>query len=71
MGKILGISDLPVSTIISPFNENVVPKPNCEIIKNKLGIPARDVFISKTKKPFLQSFINMRNGIGRLMKHSR
>lgn len=72
MGKIFGISDLPVSTIHSTLQA-----PNYEMITENTGklIPKpehnlSDKFVS-TQKTVTKSnpIIKMRNGIGKLMKH--
>ena len=76
MGKIFGISDLPVSTPMTPFEPIVVPKnPNLEAIEkateiaNKYAI-TEDRFIPKAStKARIPKFIDMRNGFGKLMKH--
>lgn len=70
MGKIFGISDLPVSTIMTPFEPISVPQPPKNEVKPLYDNSQKpDVFVSKelpAKKT--KSFLNMRNGIGRLMK---
>lgn len=71
MGKIFGISDLPASTIMTPFEPYIFKGPaeveslqkQSKNFKNKT-----DAFVSKTSKPKLNPFIKMRNGFGRLMK---
>ena len=68
MGKIFGISDLPVSTIHSaikgtrfePIQRTVTSLP-----KEQMA----DKFVAKTKTPVSNAFVKMRNGIGRLMNH--
>ena len=55
MGKIFGISDLPVSTIMSAFDPVEVPKPKesnlSPIDLNKLSsVNKADCFISKNAK---------------------
>ena len=76
MGKIFGISDLPASTIMTPF-EPIIISPdsttrNVELatkIAEKYKI-TEDKFIPKeltrAKSP---RFLDMRNGFGKLMKH--
>lgn len=70
MGKIFGISDLPVSTIMSPFEEIKVPKPK-ETVVYKTKHINQDAFVSKTKKVVSNPFIKMRNGFGKLMRHAK
>ena len=76
MGKSFGIADLPVSTIMTPFEPIVIsPDPSLQAIKTaeqaakKLAI-TEDKFIPKeltrAKSP---KFLDMRNGFGKLMKH--
>ena len=76
MGKIFGISDLPVSTIMTPFepliefknpdepNYQTALKTHSKKFKNQT-----DCFVSKTSVPKSNAFIKMRNGFGKLMKH--
>lgn len=49
MGNILGISDLPVSTIMSPFTASVVPEPKCTKIKKVTLKQKPDVVVLKNK----------------------
>ena len=70
MGKIFGISDLPVSTIMTAFEPIRVPEPVCKTVGKKVPSVPRDTFetqkvITKSSNPF----IKMRNGFGKLMKH--
>ena len=76
MGKIFGIADLPISTIMSPFEPIVIPEDPAkrqieaaEKIAKKMEI-TEDRFIPKelTKARTLK-FLDMRNGIGKLMRH--
>ncbi len=71
MGKIFGISDLPVSTIMTPFEPIIDFKPQYKKTKTVLVDQKPDVFIPTTKLPKKnsKSFVNMRNGFGKLMKH--
>lgn len=76
MGKIFGISDLPVSTIMTPFAPQMDFKPPCKgeldyAIKNQTRKHEHQVdkFISKEAKPKSNPFISMRYGFGKLMKH--
>lgn len=73
MGKIFGISDLPVSTIMTPFEPLEVPKPEYnkvlgERFYEKGTDDVADRFISKNKNIKSNPFVRMRNGIGKLMK---
>lgn len=72
MGKIFGISDLPVSTIMTPFEPIVEFKNPHAGTKNKK--PSRielskDVFLPENTIVKSNPFIRMRNGFGKLMKH--
>lgn len=73
MGKIFGISDLPASTIMTPFEPLVDFKPavsDClRSFSSKDFEQKTDTFISKEVKPKSNSIIKMRNGFGKLMKH--
>lgn len=76
MGKIFGIADLPVSTIMTPFEPmhdfrppyedeiDDIRKMRFSNIENKA-----DTFVSKTANPKANPIIRMRNGFGKLMKH--
>lgn len=72
MGKIFGISDLPVSTIHSTLQA-----PNYELITENTGTlitkpeyNMADKFVSTQKTATkLNPIVKMRNGIGKLMKH--
>ena len=73
MGKIFGISDLPASTIMTPFEPIVIaPKQTSSgrniIKKSKKNGIVEDKFISQN---VIKSnpVIKMRNGFGKLMKH--
>ena len=72
MGKIFGISDLPVSTITTPF-ENIMPRPQVRKLsqaeRRLLKVTPKDSTqkLSNIKKS--KMFIKMRNGFGKLMKH--
>lgn len=71
MGKIFGISDLPVSTIESAL-EGIHYKPAERFAMNaKITYPeATDTFVSKDRKEnFSNPIIKMRNGFGKLMAH--
>lgn len=76
MGKIFGIADLPVSTIMTPFEpmmDFAYPKETDyqTALRNqsKKFEDRTDKFISKTSTTKPNSFIKMRNGFGKLMKH--
>ena len=68
MGKIFGISDLPVSTIMTPFEPVDISPKMSEIIQPTQFIQEADEFVPKTSKAKTKSFIRMRNGWGKLMK---
>ena len=72
MGKIFGISDLPVSTIMTPFNP-IILQPKVQEIKNteklaKKQCIMQDKFISQ-KFTKVRKFTDMKNGFGKLMSH--
>ena len=76
MGKIFGISDLPVSTIMTPFDPIISFKDPSEPdyqtalrTKSKKFENQSDTFVSKTVKAKSNPFLKMRNGFGKLMKH--
>lgn len=76
MGKIFGIADLPVSTILTPFEQIEVPQPpvrelsgSYRVKDNGLLGPSKDVVVSKNLKAKSNPVISMRNGIGKLMSH--
>ena len=75
MGKIFGISDLPVSTIMSVFEPVEVPKPQesrgletAMQKAKKVGEQLDTVVLPRTAKK-TKSVIGMRFGFGKLMKH--
>ena len=74
MGKIFGISDLPVSTIETALKgvTHDAPKVFSEAggKVNTLNINANacDEFVTKNKKVVSNPFVKARNGIGKLMK---
>ena len=49
MGNILGISDLPATTMVSPFTASVVPEPKCTEIKKVALTQKPDVVVLKNK----------------------
>ena len=75
MGEIFGISDLPVSTPMTPFEEIRVPEDPRkrdleEAIQNakKIGDKPDYAVLSNVPKRN-KSIINWRYGFGKLMKH--
>ncbi len=73
MGKIFGISDLPVSTIMTPFEpvivfKNPYEKESIAKLYSKRNLK-QDTFVSKNAKIHSNPFVRMRNGFGKLMKH--
>lgn len=69
MGKIFGISNLPVSTIestIKPVSDEI-PKVYPKIVKKVTNQSDKFVSINKTPEP--NAFVKMRNGFGKLMSH--
>ena len=71
MGKIFGISDLPVSTIMTAMEITRVPEPYVgEVTGPYPKAYKSDVFVSKTlPKKQTSTFLNIRKGIGKLMNH--
>ena len=73
MGKIFGISDLPVSTIMTPFEPSFEfknPNQTSEKTLSTKFATEVDTFVSqKGAKIKSNPFISMRNGFGKLMKH--
>ena len=69
MGKIFGISDLPVSTIMTPFEHLTIEAPvGSRVFEKTVEGKVDNKFLNlrkKTSNPILR----MRYGIGRLMKH--
>ena len=70
MGKIFGISDLPVTIFTSPLEPVEVPKsPMIEYANASRKLPVeQDVFLRRPEKGNKKSFLDMRNGFGKLMK---
>jgi len=68
MGKIFGISDLPVSTIDKALRSSQVYRPVERNVIKKVSYQS-DEFVKKTTKQAPKSFVAMRNGIGKLMSH--
>lgn len=76
MGKIFGIADLPISTIMTPFEPIVVPQdPALAEIEYAAKLAekyrlSQDKYtpkeITKAKTP---KILDMRNGFGKLMSH--
>jgi hypothetical protein len=71
MGKIFGISNLPVSTIESALKvQDTVPKPIVRTVATKQNLADCFTPVACTKKAEKSNpFLKMRNGIGRLMSH--
>ena len=76
MGKIFGISDLPVSTIMTPFEPVVVPQDmtqkDIEIAPRKakeLAMKSDRFTPQISTRARAPKFLDMRNGIGKLMAH--
>ena len=76
MGKIFGIADLPISTIMSPFEPTVnFQNPFEDELEYAIKNQSRkfqnqtDVYIPKSPKAKSNPIISMRNGFGKLMKH--
>ena len=76
MGHIFGIADLPVSTIMTPFEPITVPEdPALKDIKKAAKIAKKmaiteDKFIPKElTRARTPKFLDLRNGFGKLMKH--
>ena len=76
MGKIFGISDLPVSTIMTPFEPIVIPPdPALKDIEtatrfaDKMKITEDKFCPKELTKARTPKFLDMRNGFGKLMKH--
>lgn len=68
MGRIFGISDLPVSTIDKALEPLKFKSPKIYPLKPAKLYEA-DKFISVEKAAISNPFVKMRNGIGRLMSH--
>lgn len=76
MGKIFGISDLPVSTIMTPFEPISIPQSLMSKEANIAAKTAKELEITQDRfmpkaltKARSPKFLDMRNGIGKLMKH--
>ena len=75
MGKIFGIADLPVSTIMTPFEPIQIPEPmldELDYVRKKSGAKFEnysDTFVPRTRKIISNPVISMRNGFGKLMSH--
>ena len=70
MGKIFGISDLPVTTIKSPLEPIEIPSQQIQKVVKKYykNIPTSDYFSSSTPKAQpANPIIKKRFGIGKLM----
>ena len=68
MGKIFGISNLPISTLDSTLKySNEIKSPNFKVINT---IKNKNINAKKTNKTQTSNFfIKMRNGFGKLMSH--
>lgn len=68
MGKIFGISNLPVSTLDSTLKySNEIKPPNFKVINT---IKNKNINAKKTNNTQTSNFfIKMRNGFGKLMSH--
>ena len=69
MGKIFGISDLPVSTIMSPFEPIVIKAPVCRAVEKVADGRVDNKFLTKNVKNVSNHVLKMRYGIGKLLKH--
>lgn len=66
MGKVFGISDLPVSTIMSPFAGTKVPKPTVTFIKSQTQ-NARYVQQAKTMATMQNVSQRIKNGFRKII----
>ena len=68
MGKIFGISNLPISTLDSTLKySNEIKSPNFKVINT---IKNKNINSKKTNNTQTSNFfIKMRNGFGKLMSH--
>ena len=68
MGKIFGISNLPISTLDSTLKySNEIKSPNLKVINT---IKNKNINAKKTNNTQTSNFfIKMRNGFGKLMSH--
>ncbi len=69
MGKIFGISDNPVSTIGGSLNPVTYEKKEQPVTIINKQINKADKFVPSEKLPKSNSFVKMRNGVGKLMSH--
>ena len=71
MGKIFGISDLPVSVITTPFEPVYVPKTLTRVKKysDKVVDTVDNKWLNSAKKVVSNPIIKKRFGFGKLMKH--
>ncbi len=70
MGKIFGLSDLPISTIESALKGmHSVEPPVRQVQKVKFSQNETKVTLSSVPAKKANPFVKMRNGIGRLMSH--
>lgn len=69
MGKVFGISDLPVSTIMSPFKPTELLTPKFTYIRTPKNELSKDTFVSNERTYYSNAILKMRNGFGKLMSH--
>lgn len=72
MGKIFGIANLPVSTIMTPFEPVVEfknPNQNLKKVRTSKIESSAELFLPEPKPVTVTSFVRMRKGFGKLMKH--
>lgn len=71
MGKIFGISDLPVSTITSAIEITRVPEPKSFKANKPYPIAYEsDMFVSKKLPEHQKNYLaNFKNGIGKFVKN--
>ena len=69
MGKIFGLSDLPVSTIHSALEGTHFKPLEAPVAYVKKNYNNADKFVSTQKVPKSNAFVKMRNGIGKLLSH--
>ena len=70
MGRIFGISDLPVSTIMSPFEPIIIENPQTARTVTKVFDGRVDnKFLLNRRKYVSNPVLRMKYGFGKLMKH--
>ena len=70
MGKIFGISDLPVSTIMTPFEPIVIKPRVVKTFEKVYDGKVDNKFLTQNINPVSNPVIKKRYGIGKLLKHS-